>query len=416
MSHEIDQTSNANGSAAFAITPAWHGLGTVIDHAMTSEEAITAAGLGWPVEQWPVYAERPPESVFQMDDDKATGEESSVVIQVPGTIANIRADTGGVLGVVGTRYQPIQNKRAFDFLDSLMMDGVLKYESCGALYGGRVVWMLARQPDFDVIGDNDRVDRFLLFTNYHDGTQCALCTPTAVRVVCQNTLNMALSGLARDRMLRIPHVGDMEKRLAAARQAVIESNDSFKKHASIAERLLSVRVPGPDAERFVEAMIPYSVDATDRYIAKVRAQRASVLRAMDHRTNDGIRGTAWGVYNGFTFYTDHVAPIRSSGDSANDADRGFEHRLLSGGLLSAMKSQAWNLAVDHYISGKPLPPAVQPAVRVAPVEPEPRPLEADAATVGSPDDSDAGGGGVAVATAPAASKKSHKSGRKNKRK
>src|SRR4051812_44367892 len=103
MAHLIDQTARATGSAMFAFRPAWHGLGVVIDHAATSAEAVQLAGLGWSVEQWPVFAER-------------DGDRSAVANRV----ANVRTDTGRVLGVVSPQYRPFQNVEAFDFMDALV--------------------------------------------------------------------------------------------------------------------------------------------------------------------------------------------------------------------------------------------------------------------------------------------------------
>jgi hypothetical protein len=126
VAHEIDQTT---GRAAVFVTgePAWHRLGTVIEQATTSAEAIGLAGLDWRVEQWPVRA---------FDPDNNTTEAG-----IPDTVANVRTDTKAVLGVVGRRYRVFQNHEAFDFMDGLVGDKLAMYETAGSLHGGKRVWM-----------------------------------------------------------------------------------------------------------------------------------------------------------------------------------------------------------------------------------------------------------------------------------
>ncbi len=106
--------------------PAWHQLGTVIAEAATSAEAIHLAGLNWTVEQQPVYL--------------GSGK------RIPDRLANVRGDTGAVLGVVSTGYQVFQNEDCFDFMDALVADRLAKFETAGALREGRQIWMLARIP------------------------------------------------------------------------------------------------------------------------------------------------------------------------------------------------------------------------------------------------------------------------------
>ena len=146
------------GEAAFALRPAWHGLGRVLDDVPSSEEMIEAAHLGWSVGA----------------QEMVTSEGRSV----PGYFATVREDTGAVLGVVSDRYKVVQNRDAFNFLDSLLQDGVIRYESAGALKGGRVVWALARMPSNDEIALGDVSRRYILFSTTHDGSGSVHALPT----------------------------------------------------------------------------------------------------------------------------------------------------------------------------------------------------------------------------------------------
>jgi phage/plasmid-like protein (TIGR03299 family) len=217
MAHELSITKDGQAEAFFALTPAWHGLGTVVDDAPTSADAIRLAHLEWQVEQRPIYTDTAQQTLGG-GPDKA---------KVAGWVANVRRDTGDVLGVVSDRYMPVQNAEAFGFCDGLLADGIIRYESAGAMRGGKVVWLLARMPErTDEVAEGDTLHRFILFTNTHDGSRAALVLPTSVRVVCMNTLRLAL-GRGRGTALKIRHTGEIGDKLEAARQAVGIVNTLF---------------------------------------------------------------------------------------------------------------------------------------------------------------------------------------------
>jgi phage/plasmid-like protein (TIGR03299 family) len=201
MAHAIDQTT---GRAAVFVTgePAWHQLGVVIEKATTSAEAIQLAGLDWRVEQWPVRAFDP--------------DNHSVEAGIPDTVANVRTDTKAVLGVVGKRYRVFQNREAFDFMDGLVGDKLAMYETAGSLHGGKRVWMMASIPKEYRAGPDDLIKPYVLLTNTHDGSQALRMIPTTVRVVCQNTLNLALREAGVEG-LTISHHPRLESRIAEAR-------------------------------------------------------------------------------------------------------------------------------------------------------------------------------------------------------
>ena len=152
----------------------WHGLGEMVQEAPTSADALRLAGLDWRVDSKPVQV--------------CGGRK------VDGFRANVRATDGAVLGMVSDRYRICQNTDAFDFTDNLI-GGEVRYETAGSLQGGRKIWLLAKLPDTFLLGD--AVEPYLCFTNSHDGSSAIRVCMTPVRVVCQNTLNIALSGAKR---------------------------------------------------------------------------------------------------------------------------------------------------------------------------------------------------------------------------
>ena len=130
---------------------------------------------------------------------------------MPDHFATVRTDSGDVLGVVGKRYRIVQNRDAFGFLDSLLQDGIMKYESAGALRGGRQVFLLARMPSVDEIVPGDNSLRYVLFSTSHDGTAAIHAVPTSVRVVCANTLRIATASSVGFR-----HTDDVKAKLDSA--------------------------------------------------------------------------------------------------------------------------------------------------------------------------------------------------------
>ena len=147
----------------------WHGIGTVVQDAPGSREAIQLAGLDWQVVQGDVYTD--------------SGEP------IAGYKANIRSSDQSVLGVVSDRYQVVQTAVAFAFTDGLLGEGVA-YETAGALQGGKRVFLLARLPQRFIIA-GDEIMPYFVIMNSHDGSCAVKAAMTPVRVVCQNTLNLA---------------------------------------------------------------------------------------------------------------------------------------------------------------------------------------------------------------------------------
>ena len=300
MAHEIDQTT---GRAAVFVTgePAWHRLGTVIEQATTSAEAIGLAGLDWRVEQWPVRA---------FDPDNNSQEAG-----IPDTVANVRTDTKAVLGVVGRRYRVFQNHEAFDFMDGLVGDKLAMYETAGSLHGGKRVWMLARIPKEYRAGADDLIKPYVLLTNTHDGSQALRMIPTTVRVVCQNTLNLAMRE-AGVNGLTVTHHPKLDSRIAEARTklGIIAARfDQFDEELHV---MLSRTFGIDEAQGYFKELAGVdTAHQTDRQKKTREEVYGRMLANFDNERNtlSGIRHTPWAAYNAVSEWADHQA---STGETA----------------------------------------------------------------------------------------------------
>ncbi len=196
----------ANVETMFSVreTP-WHGLGRIIMDAPASHEALELAGLDWQVESRNIYS--------------GTGA------MIPGYRANVRSTDDAVLGVVSDRYRIVQNEEAFQFTDDLLGEGVT-YETAGSLQGGKKVWMLARLPRKYLIA-GDQVEPYLVIFNSHDGSSGVKVAMTPIRVVCQNTLNLALNTAKRSWTAR--HTENVLLRVQDARETLqLDSNKLYE--------------------------------------------------------------------------------------------------------------------------------------------------------------------------------------------
>ena len=196
----------ANVETMFSVreTP-WHGLGRIIMDAPASREALELAGLDWQVESRNIYS--------------GTGA------MIPGYRANVRSTDDAVLGVVSDRYRIVQNEEAFQFTDDLLGEGVT-YETAGSLQGDKKVWMLARLPRKYLIA-GDQVEPYLVIFNSHDGSSGVKVAMTPIRVVCQNTLNLALNTAKRSWTAR--HTENVLLRVQDARETLqLDSNKLYE--------------------------------------------------------------------------------------------------------------------------------------------------------------------------------------------
>lgn len=263
----------------------WEGLGVEVQEAPTSAEAIKLAGLDWTVESKKIY--------------NAEGKE------IPGYIANTRSSDGEVFGIVTGRYNIIQNSEAFAFTDSLIGEDV-RYETAGALKGGRKIWLLARMPEREILGD--KIDPYICFTNSHDGFGAVKVCMTPIRVWCSNTLNLALKNATR--MWSTRHIGNIEMKLAEAKHTLKLANDYMDELNTTAEKLVEKKVSEAELEAIFDSIYPIKEDDSLRKQNNVLDMKEELFRCYNMKDIVQFKGTAWGLINAATDMVAHSMPKR----------------------------------------------------------------------------------------------------------
>lgn len=340
MSHDITIRTDGTAEAMYALQPAWHGLGTVVEQAPTGEDALKMAQLDWEVEQYPLYAEREQQLV---DTDGQISVERTR-IAVPG-YANVRQDTGLVLGTVSENYRVVQNVEAFAFLDALIQDEVLRYESAFSLGGGKKVILLARLPEVDQIVEGDGpTKRYILLSTSHDGSEAIRFGATAVRVVCANTYALAKQ---RGSIESIRHTGDINEKLEQARQIIGLADGSFRRHSEACRALARRHMAASEFRQFLDEVVPPLWLGDPAYTpqrAKVNESIRTDLIGLyrdDYRQQlPGVARTAYAAWNAITQYVDHM-PRRGASDRRREEAR---FNVTQYGTGNAIKQRAFAAA------------------------------------------------------------------------
>ncbi len=314
MAHEL-HIQDGKASMMYVGDEPWHGLGTKLNKPATAEEAIQAANLDWEVVKRPLYA---------IGNGCLYPIKDNVAILRGG---NPGEPDGPVFGVLGKDYTPLQNREAFAFFDSIVGQGAAIYHTAGALGKGERVWMLAKLPGtIQVVGD-DVADKYLLLSNSHDGSSSVQVKFTPIRVVCQNTLTMALN---RGRTIRIRHAPDVHQRLQQATELLGIVTETFSGIEKSFQAFARLQMDTKRLDEYLKLVFPDSPGMSSDSEAASSAGRAAASslaeqrrqvameRVLTHRRWSryffekgkgmdlpGTRGTLWAAYNGVTEYIDH---------------------------------------------------------------------------------------------------------------
>jgi phage/plasmid-like protein (TIGR03299 family) len=294
MAHNLELDQNGQASMFFTGDVPWHSLGRKLQKPATAAEAMEAARLDYKV------VKRPLKAIIN----------ARHYADVPNAYATVRTDTNVVLGVVGSRYQPVQNKDAFNFFDPLVDRNEAIYHTAGVLGRGEKIWLLAKLPEYIRVGPKgDPIEKFVLLYNSHDGSSHIKVKITPVRVVCNNTLTAALSGA--DAEVRIKHTASATDKLREAHKVMELTNQLYKELDYIFNRMALRKVTPTQLVEYCKTLIPDNAEAESN--SRTENTRREIIRLHDD-TKDATmhRGNLFGAYNAVTEYVDHAAQADSS--------------------------------------------------------------------------------------------------------
>ncbi|MCI5751578.1 MAG: DUF932 domain-containing protein [Oscillospiraceae bacterium] len=297
----------ANVESMFYVREApWHGLGICVEEALDSKAALEKSGLDWKVIQKPIMT---------ADNEPIHGFK-----------ANIRDIDSKVLGVVTDRYKVVQNSEAFAFTDTLLNEGV-RYETAGSLQDGKKIWLLAKLPDKYIIED-EQIEPYLVFSNSHDGSGSIKVAMTPVRVVCQNTLNIALENAKR--VWSTVHVGELASRMDEAYNTLFLAEKYMSSLEMEVHRLNRIKLTDSKVIELIDMLLPMDDEPTDihrRNITRIRED-------MKHRYFDApdlryVGKTGYRFINAVSDFATHAKPLReTSGYRENMFARTIEGNSL----------------------------------------------------------------------------------------
>lgn len=320
---------------AFAGLSAWQGAGVALPDGVTADQAIKLAKLDWNVETAEIVT----------NDQKRTNVDDHRVTR--------RIEDNAILGVVRKRYKPIQNAEAFGLFEGVARQGRVGFTAAGEMRGGSRVFIVAKMPDvLEVgkgIGNIDVVERYLLLSNAHDGSRPLQMVFTPVRVVCENTLNMALNvkktGDKKTRMaprVRILHNSKAAFQMKQAEKAMGAALVYYTKFGEFSEALYRKQVSGGQVTNIVNEVFPPNKEKeVTPAIAEHRRQVENLFVA--GKGHDKIAGSAWALINAFAEYADHGFAIKKAVKEKEPSERAYS--IWMGGSQN-LKQRANNVVSE----------------------------------------------------------------------
>lgn len=294
MAHQIEQM------AYVGATP-WHGLGSCLTEKQPIEVWQREAGMDWQIQESPVH--------FKSD---AAGHLGAIH-SFPEQKVLYRSDTKTALSVVSNRYQVVQPREVLEFYRDLTEVSGYELETAGVLKGGRKFWALARTGQTETLKGNDQVNGYLLLATSCDGTLATTATPTTVRVVCNNTLSIAL--YCTSRAIKVPHNTRFDPKTVKKQLGVAVSqwDDFMYRMRTLAER----KVKPHESFRFFTNVLcqPSATSSSQGLLPNERALRK--VQSLYEGSGRGStmvssEGTAWGLLNAVTEFVDHERRARSA--------------------------------------------------------------------------------------------------------
>lgn len=339
MAHEINYNSR-KGTHSFAShsEKAWHGLGQIVDTAMTSAQAIELANLDYEVKKAPIFAGITQD--ITIDGVKTTGLDYS---EYQERVATYRTDNNDVLGLVGGRYEIVQNKDAFGFFDAIIDSGEAIFETAGVLGKGERIFVTAKLPK-DMLVNGEVCEKYIVLTNSHNGSSSIIAGLTTIRVVCNNTLQASLRELSNK--VSIQHRAGAKEKLSEAYRVMGIASSYMTEIEQIFNQMAKTQIDDAKLKNYIQDVmrpeykgIVLNDNNEEEISTRFKNQVDSIYEfALSHPTQvtNASRGTMWGAYNSISGYYNYIANFKDNeakfssqmfGNANTKISKGFEKAL-----------------------------------------------------------------------------------------
>jgi phage/plasmid-like protein (TIGR03299 family) len=333
MAHKINFNEQTQQHSFFSVKEkAWHGLGTIVENYPTSKEALQFAGLDFEVLKRP--------NTHKLDDGNVVVSKSSFY--------TYRPDTNAILGDrLGKDYEVVQNIDAFSFFDAIVGGEGIQYETAGALGNGEKIFITAKLPGYIKVANTDSIEKYLFLTTSHDGFGSIVAAFTPVRIVCNNTLNGALSN--HTNAIKIRHTANVKQRLEEAHKVLGISNQLSQHLEGIFNQWAKVRITDKEVQKLIQmAMVPNKevlnniqkgeLDELSTCFKNMCDDVYEYNFASPTQQTEATKGTVFGTYNAITGYFQNVRTYKD--------DEAKMKSLLYGGTAQLRTQKAFQLCED----------------------------------------------------------------------
>lgn len=315
MAHNLNINKDGKANMMYTGQTPWHKLGTYLgENAVTAEEAIVAAGMNWEV------------SIQEISCNGSI---------VPDFKAIVREDSQEILGIRKNKYTPYQNKDAFKVLDPFIGLNQAVWHTAGVLGKGERIWVLAKLPGQIKVTKNDIIDKYFLLTNSHDGSTGIKLMFAPIRVVCQNTLQMALVG-GESSIMNIKHTKNHEIKIKQAIKLMGLVEQISKDFETDAKKMYEFRMSDADIDNYlaeISNIVGEAKEKTKLYNDKSYIRYREYIEGGIGTDITGVKGSLWGCYNAITEAIDHTdRKIKNE----------LQYKMFGAGQI--IKDRAWKVA------------------------------------------------------------------------
>ena len=324
MAHLIDM-SNGRANMAYVGEKPWHGLGSELEQGASLDQWRIAAGLNWEAASADIYYR----NAFKQDAN-GKGElmkgESKLIY---------RSDTGVELGIASDRYKIVQPGEVLEFFRDLTEENGMRMETAGCIEGGKRIWALAATGDEFRLAGQDQVNGYVLLATSFDGSMATQARFTSVRVVCNNTLSVAVAGNSQG-AIKVPHSTEFDGHKVKVDMGLLHG--AWAEFQAGAEAMAARRVSERESVDFLIKLMATEAEQRDPESISTRKRNiiADILgRARGRGMGSQYRsaaGTAWGLLNAVTEYVDHT--------QGNSAETRFKSAQFGQG--AQLKVAAWD--------------------------------------------------------------------------